>query len=178
MESDTTTAYSNISASSSLARQQDITESSEEDQLAAAIAASLERQPMEEQNDTEMEIEEEMKEEEIVVETLPPEPADGVPDVTRVQIRTPDGSRLIRRFMKTDKISLLWTFVREQVRHFNHLHPTCHDFSDMCFMKVPEARTRSFELRIAFPPSALAFSEVDTLADRKLENASLMVGWT
>lgn len=35
--------------------------------------------------------------------------------VTRVQIRAPDGARLTRRFLKSDPLSILWLYVKEQV---------------------------------------------------------------
>ncbi|GAB9474294.1 hypothetical protein Gpo141_00011425 [Globisporangium polare] len=137
-----------------------IDDASEDDQLAAAIAASLQNGSDSEGFDDEEETKEEAieeEEEEEVFETLEPEPADGTPGVTRVQIRAPDGSRLTRRFLKTDPMSKLWVFVKEQ---------------------IPEARGRSFELRTAFPPAAIEFSEDATFAEKKLENASLMVKWT
>ncbi|POM63053.1 Hypothetical protein PHPALM_19502, partial [Phytophthora palmivora] len=80
----------------------------------------------------------------------------GTPNATRVQIRVPDGSRLTRRFLKTDPLAMVWTFVKDQ---------------------VPEARTRAFELRTAFPPSAVADNDTLSIEEGKLENASLMVKW-
>lgn len=43
--------------------------------------------------------------------------------------------------------------------------------------QIPEARSRPFELRTAFPPSAIEYSETATLAEKRLENANLMVKW-
>ncbi|KAJ0402154.1 hypothetical protein ATCC90586_007940 [Pythium insidiosum] len=138
----------------------DMSDASEEEQLRRAIeesmrGASEEAQETKDEEDTEEEEEEKEEEEEVPV--LPEEPADGSPDVTRVQIRTPDGSRLTRRFLKSDPIAFFWLFIKQQ---------------------IPEARRRPFEVRTAFPPAQVAFSESETIAERKLENASLMVKWS
>lgn len=140
-------------------RHRDITEASEDDQLAAAIAASLEGAASDQGSDNYDDAEEKAEEPpaQQVVDPMPEEPADGTPDVTRVQIRGPDGSRLVRRFLKTDKASLIWLFVKHQ---------------------IPEARSRGFELRTTFPPKAVAVSEDATIDESKLANASLMLQWT
>ncbi|KAK1946379.1 Plant UBX domain-containing protein 7 [Phytophthora citrophthora] len=136
----------------------DIMDASEDDQLAAAIAASMQGSNA---DDDEGEMKEDdqalegEKAQEAVVE-LAPEPDAGAPGVTRVQIRVPDGSRLTRRFLKTDPLAMVWTFVKDQ---------------------VPEARARAFELRTAFPPSAVAYNDTLSIEEGKLENASLMVKW-
>ncbi|ETW06333.1 hypothetical protein H310_02617 [Aphanomyces invadans] len=124
----------------------------EDDELAAAIAASLE-QPSDDG----------MKSEAAQAAPPPPpafvplpdEPVDG-PTVTRVQIRTTAGSRLMRRFEKTAPVSDLWRFVQQE---------------------LPEARTRRFELRTTYPPATLTSSDT-TLAEANLVNASLMMQWT
>uniref|UniRef100_H3H367 UBX domain-containing protein n=1 Tax=Phytophthora ramorum TaxID=164328 RepID=H3H367_PHYRM len=150
-----------------------IMDASEDDQLAAAIAASMqgnidesdegETKQAEEGMGQEEEQEEEKAQEPVVA--LTPEPdgivcrwvlLSGAPDVTRVQIRVPDGSRLTRRFLKTDSLAMVWSFVKDQ---------------------VPEARGRAFELRTAFPPSAVAYNDTLSIEEGKLENASLMVKW-
>ncbi|KAE8981162.1 hypothetical protein PR003_g24994 [Phytophthora rubi] len=140
----------------------DIMDASEDDQLAAAIAASMQGNNGEsdddgsKQADDKMEQEEKHEEAQDPVVALTPEPDAGAPDVTRVQIRVPDGSRLTRRFLKTDPLAMVWAFVKDQ---------------------VPEARGRAFELRTAFPPSAVAYNETLSIEEGKLENASLMVKW-
>ncbi|KAL4150918.1 hypothetical protein PRNP1_010307 [Phytophthora ramorum] len=141
-----------------------IMDASEDDRLAAAIAASMqgnidesdegETKQAEEDMGQEEEQEEEKAQEPVVA--LTPEPDAGAPDVTRVQIRVPDGSRLTRRFLKTDSLAMVWSFVKDQ---------------------VPEARGRAFELRTAFPPSAVAYNDILSIEEGKLENASLMVKW-
>lgn len=48
----------------------------------------------------------------VVKESLPEEPEENHPDVVTVQFRLPDGSQTIqRRFLKTDKIQLLYDYV-------------------------------------------------------------------
>ncbi|CAH0474903.1 unnamed protein product [Peronospora belbahrii] len=141
-----------------------IMDASEDDQLAAAIAASMqgnnggsdegEMKHSEDAMDLEDKHEEETVQEPFVA--LTPEPDAGSASVTRLQIRVPDGSRLTRRFLKTDPLAMVWSFVRDQ---------------------VPEARGRAFELRTAFPPSAVAYNDTLSIEEGKLENASLMVKW-
>ncbi|KAH9081081.1 hypothetical protein Ae201684P_012054 [Aphanomyces euteiches] len=132
-------------------------ERTEDEELAAAIAASLERDDDDDgyveemEDDDDEEIAEEKPE---VFVPLPDEPADG-PTVTRVQIRTTAGTRLVRRFYKGDSVSVLWQLVRQE---------------------IPEARSRPFELRTSFPPAAVPLTD-QTLSDAKLENASLMMQW-
>uniref|UniRef100_M4BXY9 UBX domain-containing protein n=1 Tax=Hyaloperonospora arabidopsidis (strain Emoy2) TaxID=559515 RepID=M4BXY9_HYAAE len=141
-----------------------IMDASEDDQLAAAIAASMEgnndasdedeMEQVEDVMDQEEKYGEETAQEPVV--TLTPEPDAGAPGTTRVQIRVPDGSRLTRRFVKTDPLAMVWSFVKDQ---------------------VPEARERAFELRTAFPPRVVAYNDTLSIQDGKLENASLMVKW-
>ncbi|CAI5713567.1 unnamed protein product [Peronospora effusa] len=141
-----------------------IMDASEDDQLAAAIAASMqgnngdsdegEMKQTADALDHENKHEEETIQEPVVA--LTPEPDAGSPNVTRVQIRVPDGSRLTRRFLKTDPLAMVWSFVKD---------------------KVPEARGRAFELRTAFPLSAVAYNDTLSIEEGKLENASLMVRW-
>ncbi|KAF0687009.1 Aste57867_21229 [Aphanomyces stellatus] len=135
-----------------------VRERTEDEELAAAIAASLEHNDDDDDdNDIEVDVGEEEKEEEKVAAfvPLPDEPADG-PLVTRVQIRTTVGTRLMRRFYKSDPVSILWQFVQQE---------------------IPESRSRGFELRTSYPPAAVALAD-HSLTDAKLENASLMMQWT
>ncbi|ETI31732.1 hypothetical protein, variant 1 [Phytophthora nicotianae CJ01A1] len=137
----------------------DIMDASEDDQLAAAIAASMQNGGGETKQDGNAMEQEEKNDEEKAQEPvvdLTPEPDAGAPGVTRVQIRVPDGSRLTRRFLKSDPLAMVWTFVKDQ---------------------VSEARTRAFELRTSFPPSAVAYNDTLSIEEGKLENASLMVKW-
>ncbi|OQS04032.1 hypothetical protein THRCLA_03697 [Thraustotheca clavata] len=140
--------------------QKSLVDASEEEQLAAAIAASLQQD-----DDSDMEDCVEIEEKPVVVpppapvpvvlEPLPEEPSDG-PMVTRIQIRTTSGTRLMRRFHKADPVSLLFRFVQHE---------------------IPEAQSRDFELRTSYPPKAIDAQAPMTLSDAKLENASLMMQW-
>nr|CCA23196.1 conserved hypothetical protein [Albugo laibachii Nc14] len=121
-----------------------------DDDLAAAIAASLEEKACSVQ-----EGDEEMKEDQSV-EVLPCEPSASESNVTRIQIRCPDGTKIIRRFYKSESISILRTFVRENVH---------------------EARTRPFNLRTAYPPVAIDCNSSALLGDQNLENAVMHVHW-
>ncbi|KAG7387819.1 UBX domain-containing protein 7, partial [Phytophthora boehmeriae] len=135
-----------------------IMDASEDDQVAAAIAASMQNNSDEGEANHYADIMEEKDEEQAQepIVALSPEPEVGAPGVTRIQIRVPDGSRLTRRFLKSDPLAMVWSFVKEQ---------------------VPEARGRAFELRTAFPPSAVAYNDTLSIVEGKLENASLMVKW-
>ncbi|CEG49313.1 Predicted ubiquitin regulatory protein, contains UAS and UBX domains [Plasmopara halstedii] len=133
----------------------DLLDVSEDDQLAAAIAASIQDNDNGEVKQAGDPMEFEEKAQQSLV-ALTPEPDACAPDVTRIQIRVPDGSRLTRRFFKTDSLAMVWTFVKDQ---------------------IPEARLRAFELRTAFPPGAVAYNDMLSIEEGKLENASLMVKW-
>ncbi|KAJ3330891.1 putative protein serine/threonine kinase, partial [Blyttiomyces sp. JEL0837] len=77
-----------------------------------------------------------------------PEPTTG--DTTRVQIRLPTGERLIRKFLKTDKVRSLFQFV---------------------IANLPTGQTKQFELLLF---REALFSKLDeTLADAKVLNGSL-----
>ncbi|OQR93393.1 hypothetical protein ACHHYP_02585 [Achlya hypogyna] len=138
------------------ARATSLVDASEEEQLAAAIAASLEHGGGDSSDDDDDAMIVEEKPAPAVLEAMPEEPADG-PTVTRIQIRTAVGSRLMRRFHKTDPIELLWRFVQHE---------------------IPEAQTRAFELRTSYPPKTIALDATTRLCDAQLENAALMMQWT
>jgi hypothetical protein len=94
---------------------------SEEEQLNAAIEASL-------SNTSSPDIESKMEEDEKMVESkmesvfdsiIPikrDEPPNGN-DTTRIQIRMGDGSRVVRRFNKSDPVRYLFEFVKLQVEN-------------------------------------------------------------
>ncbi|ETV66185.1 hypothetical protein, variant [Aphanomyces astaci] len=141
-------------------------ELTEDEELAAAIAASMEQQT---DDDMGHDVKVLPQGAPTVHDDLPPppspvaavprlpdEPADG-PTVTRVQIRTTTGSRLMRRFDKAEPVAVLFQFVQQE---------------------IPEARTRGFELRTSYPPATLVSSDLTPLADANLVNASLNMQWT
>lgn len=41
-----------------------------------------------------------------------PEPPKGGADVLQIAVRLPDGSRIVRRFLQSDRVALLYTFVQ------------------------------------------------------------------
>lgn len=98
-----------------------VSDMSEEEQLNAAIEASL-------SNTSSPDIESKMEEDEKMVESkmesvfdsiIPikrDEPPNGN-DTTRIQIRMGDGSRVVRRFNKSDPVRYLFEFVKLQVEN-------------------------------------------------------------
>ncbi|KAI7905641.1 uncharacterized protein BX663DRAFT_500450 [Cokeromyces recurvatus] len=114
-----------------------INEMSEEEQLNAAIAASLNNikqsnetaalPPILSNNDNEVDKKEEIKEEEEEKEEIKAgsafdaikaikreEPTD-MTNSTRIQFRMGDGSRIIRRFLKTDPVRSMFEFIKAEV---------------------------------------------------------------
>ncbi|KAI9027935.1 hypothetical protein DFJ74DRAFT_661157 [Hyaloraphidium curvatum] len=79
-------------------------------------------------------------------------PATG--DATRVQIRMPDGSKFVRRFLKTDPVRHIFEFVKSE---------------------VPDASDRVFEL--IFERKSLIDRLDSNIADAGLLNAALNVSW-
>lgn len=114
---------------------------SEEEQIKAAIAASLEAQgksatdkdEAEQTSDMEEEHPESPSEEEMeaenILDSIKPvkreEPTDPS-NSTRIQLRMADGRRIIRRFLRTDPVRYLFEFVKAE---------------------VPETQNRPFEVR-------------------------------
>ncbi|CAM9845648.1 unnamed protein product [Ectocarpus sp. 8 AP-2014] len=76
--------------------------------------------------------------------------------VTQVQFRLAGGGTIARRFWLTDRVSLLFQFVRTTGE---------------------EAATRPFDLLSGHPPSSLLGSKVSTLEAANLSNSAIMVRW-
>ncbi|ORY93425.1 hypothetical protein BCR43DRAFT_377107 [Syncephalastrum racemosum] len=108
----------------------EVSDMSEEEQIRAAIQASLDgkasESPKEQKEEHAEEGEEEPQEEEgeeeepqnDVLSTLQPVKRDEPTDLansTRVQLRMADGTRIIRRFLKTDPVRYLFEFVKAEV---------------------------------------------------------------
>ncbi|KAI9279383.1 hypothetical protein BY458DRAFT_488024 [Sporodiniella umbellata] len=104
-----------------------VSDMSEEEQLNAAIAASLSGSSSPNIEDEELE----KMEEEDTVETKPESVFDSIQSIerdeptggdhtTRIQIRMGDGSRVVRRFNKSDPVEHLFEFVKTKVegQHF------------------------------------------------------------
>lgn len=114
----------------------EVSDMSEEDQIRAAIEASLHGKARDspkhgEEHEEQAEEEEPQEEDEPqddTLSTLQPVKRDEPTDLansTRVQLRMADGTRIIRRFLKTDPVRYLFEFVKAE---------------------VPETQDRSFEV--------------------------------
>ena len=92
------------------------------------------------------------KEAEISKQLLPEEPNEDNPNVSKIVLRYPDGGKTIeRRFLKTDKINVLYLFVRSKGR-------------EIFF----EQESNDFDLIFGFPPKNLDNSKNNTLDDEGL----------
>ena len=134
---------------SNLMQQKPMVDQSEEAQLRAAIQASLEDNVVEivdsEGDSTPPKLLE-----------LPPEPLASDPNSTRIQLRVPDGKRIVRRVLKSDPVRVLFNVVRHQ---------------------VPEAVTKAFQLRTTFPPKAIEESD-QTFEEQGLLNEAIVMQWS
>ncbi|KAI8881469.1 hypothetical protein K501DRAFT_222983 [Backusella circina FSU 941] len=149
-------------------RKMKVTEMTEEEQLNAAIAASL-GSPSKEaptpENDTPMETSQEsvqqatpQPEEEVekagsLFDSIKPVKREETKDMansTRVQLRMPDGKRLVRRILKTDPVLYLFEYVKAE---------------------VPEAENQQFEL--VFNRTQLIDVLDQSIAEAGLTNAAV-----
>ena len=78
------------------------------------------------------------------------------PNAVRVQIRTPDGKRLVRRILKSDPVRLLFLFLRHQ---------------------ITDAQHKPFELRTTHPPKEIVESDTSIEAEQ-LINATVVMQWS
>lgn len=104
----------------------------EEEQIQMAIAASMEQAAAS------------------TTDILPPltaEPAAGTEGAVRIQFRLPSGGRAVRRFLQTDSVKLLYSFVDEEAK---------------------DGQGRKLELKAGFPPK-----DVQALIDKTVGEASL-----
>ena len=84
---------------------------------------------------------------------VPPEPTAGTPGAVRIQIKMPNQPPLVRRFLASDIVEVVYAFVEQ------HQHGTTHH--------------RPVELRCGFPPKDLSGERRRTIEDAKLANQSL-----
>jgi len=85
---------------------------------------------------------------------LKPEPAVGEQGAVRIQFRLPDGSKVIRRFLKTDSVAMVYLFVEKR----------CGKSSS----------GKTLELRAGFPPKVIpAESMTLTIEEAKLSGELL-----
>jgi len=82
---------------------------------------------------------------------ISPEPAATQPGTVRIQFRLPDGGRVIRRFLGSDPVSVIYMFVEE---------------------KCP-GQGRKLELRAGFPPADLASKEGETIENAKISGENI-----
>lgn len=107
----------------------------EEEMLAMALSASLEPTAA--------------PEEQI---TLTAEPGKGTPDAASIQFRMPNGSRSVRRFLKSDPVGMVYAYVDSQSN---------------------DGRGRKLELRAGFPPKDLQPLKSKTIQDANLSGESV-----
>jgi ataxin-3 len=105
----------------------------EEEQMQMAIAASMEPVAAAPAND--------------IMPPLTEEPAGGTEGAVRIQFRLPGGGRAVRRFLKSDPVKLLYSYV-------NH--------------EATDGQGRKLELKSGFPPK-----DVQAVADKTIGEASL-----
>ena len=116
------------------------------------------RKKLEEENEKKMKIENYEKDALICKQNLPNEPEESNPDVCRIMFRYPDGDKNSeRRFLKTDKINILYTFVKSLGREI---------FS--------EPKSNNFDLFTGFPAKNLENSKNNTLESEGLFPSSMV----
>ena len=82
---------------------------------------------------------------------VPPEPAAGTDGVVRIQFRMPDGKRVVRRFLSTDSVEAVYSFVEKS---------------------CPSSGKR-LELRYGFPPKDLASQRSNAVSEAQLSGESI-----
>ena len=83
---------------------------------------------------------------------LTPEPPKGTPDTASIQFRLPNGKRSVRRFLKSDSVSMVYAYVESE---------------------SSDDRGRRFELRAGFPPKDLQAIQKKTIGEAKLSGESI-----
>lgn len=87
---------------------------------------------------------------------VPPEPPAGTDGAVRIQFRMPDGKRVVRRFMSTDSVDVVYSFVEES----------------------SPSNGKRLELRYGFPPKDLASERSKTISEAKLSGESIQGRFT
>lgn len=114
---------------------------SEEEMLQMALAASLEPEKKLEDN---------------VVVPLSDEPAQGTAGAVRIQFRLPGGGRAVRRFLKTDPVKMLYSYVDSESK---------------------DGQGRNLELRFGFPPRDLKAVSGQTVGEASLAGENIQCRW-
>lgn len=84
--------------------------------------------------------------------TLTAEPEKGTPDVASIQFRLPDGSRSVRRFLKSDYVAMLYSYAESRSN---------------------DGKGRQLELRAGFPPKDLKSFQEETIRAANLSGESV-----
>mmetsp|Transcript_33108 Transcript_33108/g.78238 ORF Transcript_33108/g.78238 Transcript_33108/m.78238 type:complete len:359 (-) Transcript_33108:836-1912(-) len=84
--------------------------------------------------------------------TLTPEPSKGTPETARIQFRLPNGNRSVRRFLKSDLVTMVYAYVESESNDNGGSH---------------------FELRYGFPPKDLQPMRTKTIGDANLSGESI-----
>lgn len=108
---------------------------------------------------------------ELLAMTVEAEPAGGA----RMQLKMPDGKRIVRKFNPTDAVKTIYAFVAvrscRQREVFDHVSPLLQQNSE-------EAKGgREFILMAGFPPSDLVDKMDATVDDCKLAGQAVSVRW-
>lgn len=80
---------------------------------------------------------------------VPPEPAQGASGAIRIQFKLPNGKRLVRRFLDTDSVNVVFSFVQE------------------------ECGGKPVSLMCGFPPKDIEQNRSMTITEAKLANESI-----
>ena len=117
---------------------------------------------------------------------LDPEPPAGGPDATRVQLRCPDGKKLLRRFPLEAPVGALYRYVHEALLVLNNNPGGAADAAAAAggggsqAQQPPQPQQRSFDLMTPFPAASLwqPMLEGTTVRAAGLANSVLSVVWT
>jgi ataxin-3 len=84
--------------------------------------------------------------------TLTPEPPKGTPNVASIQFRFPNGTRSVRRFLKTDSVGMVYAYVESESK---------------------DGQVRRIELRAGFPPKDLQSVRTKTIGEANLSGEAI-----
>lgn len=91
-------------------------------------------------------------------EPLAPEPSIDAEGVTKIQFRMPNGKKIVRRYLVTDLVSTLYTFMHQQAADTT---------------SVNKDNIRALELRFGFPPKDLNPFRDSTIQTANLANETV-----
>lgn len=120
----------------------------EDDDLQRALAMSLREHEAQRQEDELREVE------------VPPEPPAGAKNSVRLQVRLPDGRRVVRRFLATDSVRVVYAYARQEQQQSTGNNNGA-------------AGSRRIELRYGFPPKDMTGIQNQTIGEAKLAGESI-----